>query len=279
VGDIVADFVTETEMRMASGLGPVRKRVTDAMVKIKFTPLQYNNLALLFPYATTQVGARLSTNTDQPVIITPVNGAPLTVANCLITKLPGLKLAARGAMLKELEITGLIKTGADYTAPAAGDFYSLGAVGSAVALAGYNAAQIYNGLYTLTWNGTTFYADQEGFDVEWDLKIAPVKVDVFPTLDYELVSFLARVSFTPVNMTEANYAALLPTGQAMGSDLTGYDAVIAATGGTPTVTLKNAAVNTGGLTWGAEKYRGNKLVFETIRNVTTNALAELFTVA
>ena len=280
--DINVDFISEFEAIKSSAFGPIRHQFKDGRVEVSLSPLNFTSLATLYPYATKMFMDRIYGTTDLPLVVTPRNGAPVTVVNAQITKLPGIKYAAKGSMLKAMMFTGLLAYNTDPATLA--NWYTVGSVGSNATLAGYDLTKIFNSRYSLVWNGLTILADDAGFDVEFDLKLDHIKGDVTPTIDMAFVELVCRIKFTPITVTnatpttgEAQYIGSLPFGTQIGADPTYSSAVISGdTSGDQTFTLANAYVSKGQLRYG-KNLRQGPVTIEQTRTVTSNLLVAPYT--
>ncbi len=276
-GDITVELITEYFEVGSSTFGTVSRRVRDRRVEISLTPLMWNDLAKLFPYATKAIGDTIYGATDVPLVITPRNGAPLTVANVAITQMPSIKLSATQSIMGAMKFTGLCANAADPATVAS--FYSFGTVGTNVAQTGLDLTKIPNALYSLALNAVN-YRSADGFAVEFDLGLDADKPDGDPTINMRLTQLDARLRFTPVGLTEAQYASLLALGMAfgIGAAPTGYAAAVTSGGG-PAVTLGNTIVTTGRVGYGPTTDRTGEIVLQSVRTVTAGALVALWTIA
>ena len=127
-GDITVSLITEFFEVGSSSHSVVSRRVMDQRVEIDFTPLMWNDLAKLIPYASANIGDTIYGATDKPMVITPRNGAPLTIANAAVTGLPSIKLSATQSILGAMKFTGLVANNSDPAVPA--NFFSFGTVGT-----------------------------------------------------------------------------------------------------------------------------------------------------
>lgn len=276
-GDITVELITEFFEVASSSHGVVSRRVLDRRVEISLTPLMWNDLAKIIPYASANIGDVIYGGTDKPMVITPRNGAPLTIANVAVTGLPSIKLSATQSIMGAMKFTGLVANNSDPATVA--NFFSFGTVGSNVAQTGLDLTKIPNALYTLAYNSVN-YRSQDGFDFEPDLGLEPDKADGEPTLNMRLTKLEARLRFTPTGITEAQYNTLLGLGMAFGIGVapTGRAAAVTSSGG-PAVTLANTIVTTGRAGYGATLNRTGEIELQSVRTVTAGNLAALWTLA
>lgn len=275
-GQIDVQLVTEFFDAAPQGFGVTQRRLQDRRVEVTFAPAMWNNLSVLFPYASKQIGDTLFPATDKALVITPRNGAPLTIPNAAITGLPNLRLSAVNSLIGNVTFTGLCADGAD---PATlSNFFTFGSAASNVAQSGLDLTKIANAKYTLARNSVDYLA-ADGFSLDWDLQTEADRPDGDTTINYRLTGLGATLRFTPSGMTEANYGALLE-GLAVGAAATGYDGTI--TGGSApavSVALDNLIVETANLNYGPAANRTGEVVMRAVRTVTSGALNALWTIS
>lgn len=275
-GDITVDLVTEYFDVTSSAHGNVGRRPMDRRVEVNFAPRMWKDLAKLFPYATKQIGDRLFPAADKALVITPRNGAPLTILNAAITQLPNINLGAQASALGGMRFTGLVIDGGD---PAdLDDLFTLGTVATGATMTGFDLTAVPNSKYTLTRNSVDMLSEA-GFAIAFDLGIEPVKGDGETTIDYIVTNLGATLSFSPWGMNEAAFRSLLDA-TGMGEEPTGHNAVIAgAATGKPSVTLANTyPAESGQLGYGATLNRTGQVTLRAVRKVTSDALSALWTI-
>jgi len=274
-GQIDVQLVTEFFDVAPSGFGTVQRRLADRRVEVRFTPAEWNNLGVMFPYASKQIGDTLFPAADKALVITPRNGAPLTIHNAAITGLPNLRLSAVNSILGPIAFTGLCKDGEDPATLA--NFFSFGVAAANAAQTGLDLSKIANAKYKLARNSVDFYS-ADGFSIDWELQTEPDRPDGDTTINYRLTGLAATLRFTPSGMTEVNYAALLD-GLAVGAPATGYDGTISG-GSAPavSVTLDNLIVETANLAYGPAANRTGEVVMRAVRTIATGALTALWTI-
>ncbi|MBI5770835.1 MAG: hypothetical protein HZA93_23865 [Verrucomicrobia bacterium] len=275
--DFSVDLVTEYFEVKSISHGRLGRRIKDRKVEIKGVPLEWTDLTKLFPYATHQPGDAVFGATDKAAVITPRTGAPLTVANVMVTKLPGLSLHPSKAMLRDMEFTGLCANASD---PAtAASFFSFGVAAAGVAQTAATLANIKNAFYSATFNSVT-YKPEDGFEVDFNLPLVPdmqdgltVGMRISPEESVE-----AAVKFKPLGLTEAQYATLMGWDTfGPGDDPFAGNLVISGHAtGKPTVTLSKMQVMQGGVRYGRDS-RAGEVTLASVRQISTNALTALWT--
>lgn len=273
--DIVTQILTEFVPVVTDAFGTVNQIVKDRMIKITLTPKSWSDLTKLFRYGALNIGDVLFGAADKAAVITPRNGAPLTIKNAMPTRLSSILLSGTRPILGAMEFTGLVALNSNPAEVA--NFLEFGAPATGVALTGFNAAAIPNGLYSALWNGVTIRS-ATGFAIELALGIDPDAPDGEPTLNYRITSLEATCKFTPVGMTEADYLSLLTLDKGIGASPTKSNIVITgAVAGMPIVTLTNCYVESGGLGHGKTIDRTGEVTLRSIRTETDGNLNALWT--
>lgn len=280
-GDVTATFSTPLFDKSSAAYGRHGQGVEDKRVAVSFTPVTYTaaQAALLCPYASTAIGASIYGATDTPLVITPINGRPLTLANAAVTGMPGMAFSAIKALWSgDVTLTGLCANNAD---PAlAASYYTWGNSDT-----GVNIGQDWvpaDDLY-LPYKGThsaTDYEALEGFTIAWTLNLSDYKPDNLGTVDMFLIDHTATLTFVPAGNTEAEIDALVDNfGLAIGAGATGADWVLAGPDtGDLRFTLKNTTPGADNeRVYGQDTDRFGELTFEAQRSVNAGATVALYT--
>lgn len=277
--DVVVDFITEYLDVETSAFGIVGRRVKTRRIEVSLAPKMWDTLTVLFPWATKNIGDTLFGATDLPLVITPRNGAPLTLANAAVTTMPGITLSAGKPMLRGgMKFTCLC---ANSGAPAtAANWFSWGTPATGVALSTFDLSKVPNCRYSAEWAAVT-YQSEEGYDLDFNLGLAPDVVDGEGTVNMRVTGLDASLKFVPTGKTEANYATLLGwEAKDIGSQPALSNAVVTGTGtGSPIVTLVNAQVMSGAARYGATVNRAGQVELMSVRTITSGALNALWTFA
>jgi hypothetical protein len=273
--DIVVNYITEYFTIATSAFGNVGQRVQSRRIEVSLTPKMWSDLTKLFPYAATAIGTAIFGATDKPLVITPISGAPLTLANAAVTQLPGITLSHGKPILRPMRFTALCANSADPAVQA--NWFAFGTAASGVALTGFDLTKIYNTRYSLAWNSVTYRAE-DGFAVDFNLGLAPDVVDGEGIVNYRITALDAAIKFVPVAKTEAEFATLLGWAKAPGAAPTLSSAVITGEGtGAPIVTIANAQVSQGSNRYGASVGRHGEIELQTVRSITAGAIDALWT--
>lgn len=276
--DIVVEFVRSRADRTVAAIGTVKRPFYDKMVRITFSPAEFDNLATLMPYGATKRGANIHTGTDKPIVITPLHGAPLTVTNVFLLESPSLKLDAQSATLGQCQLIGLLAN--DGNPASESDYFSFGSAATGAALTGLDLTKLINATYKATYNGVDYYGD-DGFQIDWATSLTPRVVAGYGTITYMFDSVSPTCAFTPSGpASEAAYAALLAMGTDMGEEPPRYDLTIAGpNAGDPLIVLDNMDVSgdTGGVKYGTSNRYGS-LTFQGARSMTSGLADAAYTV-
>ena len=275
IDDIRVRWITEYFDVQSSAFGRLKRRVKTRRIEVDVTPFSWADLTKLLPYATKQIGDTLFGATDKALVITPRNGAPLTLANAMVTQLPGIVLSVDKPILRPMKFTGLCANNTDPSVEA--NWFALAASAADVALTGLGAIPP-NCLYSMAYKSVT-ERSEEGFAIDINLGLTPDVVDGDGIVNYRVKELEASLKFKPSPKTEAAYATLLGwSGKGIGADPTAGDAVITGTGsGNPIVTIANMVPAEGGTLYG-EGNRLEQVELLSVRTTASNLLTALWTI-
>ena len=259
---ITANIESSTQDIDSSVAGKLDTIKTDQTGKISLTPVGNITQALLdlfFPSWMKKpvFGTSIMGETDRPLVVSSRAGMKVTFACAGLTKCPELLLSPVKTAFGGIEFTAVVANGK--LPGETGAFYS-------VAAAEYDGGEpSREGLsgrhYQATFGDLAIPDTQDGWTVTPELQLEPVGSDSQGTIDYTLSGVTVRASCTPLGLSEADILAALPVGKGRGASLaSASDLVIAADGGL-SVTLKNAALLTGPIQWGASQLRAGQLGF------------------
>ena len=277
--DINVELLTEFFDVENSALGPVDRRVSDRRVVLRFTPTEWVDLATLLPYATTLPGSDVFGGTDTPWTVNPLQTANSghVIGNCAVTRMPNLSFRTEVPVLGECEVTGLVANNGDPSDPA--DFVA--ATSSTGDMTAFGLSDVKTEAWTATLtgiNGGSAFHSENGFEVEWELQLEPIKPDGCGTVGMRMVSLSATARFVPVEMTTAEMRTALAAGSAgIGGSPTANNLVI--TGGGITFTLASCQLASSNSRYGQQSYRAGEVVLQARRTVSAGALAALWTIA
>lgn len=261
-GGITAEIESGTSPIVSSMSGTIDTIKTDQSGKITLTPvgnLSSAIVAALFPswVQKPDIGKSVFGSTDAPVVISSRAGTKVTFFATGLTKCPDLTLSPVKTAFGSMELTALLANGKLPTD--ANSFYKVETAAYAdgeaptAGLSGFH--------YTGTFGSLSIPDTMDGWTVSVALNLNPVTTDAQGTIDYTLQGVEVTAKCTPVGLTESQILAALPITKGRGASVaTTNDLVIEATGGLK-VTLKNAALITGPIQWGATMLRAGEIGF------------------
>ena len=276
--DITVTLVEEWSDSVTAGFGRIGRHLKNRHVEVSATPSAWDNLATLLPYASMQPGDVAYGSADVPLVITPRNGKPITILNAAITQLPSLKFSAESELFTgDIKWTGLVSLSGDPALTAS--YFTTGTAGVNVAQLGADNTKMFRGRYAGLRNSVALRGDK-GFDLSFSLSWDDDQPDGEVTLNKRLKSLEASIKCSPVGLTEADYLTLLNDGLDVGAQPACYDLVLTGPAtGYPIFTLANTHVEPGSLHYGnSNASRTGEVTFQSIRHITSNALAPLWTV-
>ena len=274
---ITAEVETSTGDVPSSVSGTLDQFKTDQVGTIRFTPggqLSAELLALLYPFGTPAIGARVFGDADVPLAIHSVAGTKVTFVNAALTTMPPLRLSPVQTAFGEAAFTALLGLG---KAPAdAGAFFTTES--AAYAAGGPDPAGIVGVQYAATYGALSIPDTTEGWTVTPEVQLEPVTTDLLGTVDYTVAGVGCTATCTPLGLTEAQILAALPLTKDRGTSLTGAsDLVITGANGL-TVTLKNATMLRGPLQWGNTTLRAGEVAFTAYRSFSGGVPGPVFSV-
>lgn len=274
--DIKVTIGNDTEDIACNGYGVIGRRRKGRSIKVTCTPLHWDNLTTLLPYAALQIGESVYGTTDKVLQVIPRNGANsgIKLLNAAVTKMPSVTYSAIKRPLGSMEFTGLIANSADPSLDAS--YYLVEAPG---ALPQPDLTKIRNGIYTASWGDALVnFGGVDGFELDTDLQLSPTDPDGHGIIDMYLAGLTASVKVTPVGLAWG--AVLGALGGAIGADLVHHDLVIKTGSGeaaTTVATIPNCQLITGEGEWGNDKRRVGALEFRSVRSAAGGALTPLWT--
>lgn len=260
----------------ANGYGVIDARKQDFQIQVNCTPLHWDNLATLMPYASQQIGTSIYGDTDKPLSIIPRSGANsgITLANAAPTVLPNITFSAIKPALGQMTFTGIIANNADPALTAS--YYTTAAVG---VLPNPDLSKIPNVLYTASW-GTVLqdFGSAEGFVIEPNLTTEDVSADDYGCVDKILTGLGCTVRVTPMGLTFAQILAAL-SGEGIGAaPAKNALSISGSVVGSPTFNLANAIVEQGAGAYGNTVKRVGELQFRNVRTANAGLLQPLWTI-
>ncbi|MFA6962446.1 MAG: hypothetical protein WC205_16950 [Opitutaceae bacterium] len=274
---INATISKETFEVLVDAYGVVDQRLKDISVQVTLTPKMWKDLAVILPYAAMNVGTSIFGAVDKPLVITPNNGQPLTIAAAAVTKLPSITLSTNKPILGSMEFSGMLANATEWAAAASR--VSLGVAASDVALTGFDLTKVPNYAYSAAI-GTLAFETEDGFQIDFSLSLDDQPTDSQGNIDKTLGTLTATCRCVPIGITQDEILTALAiqgTGVRRGASIGGADLVITGSEiGAPVVTLHGASLSQGGSIFQRGKKRAGEITFVTRRTVTTGVLGPLF---
>lgn len=259
-GDVQLDFVRESHEVESSVQGPFTEIQNSNAVLVKFQPKSvWSYKTVLLPaafIAPSYMGAFVFPAADQVVVVAGMDGGTWTLPNCRLTQMPDVFLGMGGDLFGECVLTGLH---ANNTDTAATDGLAAFTAGSAPSIADITDDHLEVPVVG-AWTGITGFSGvqaAEGWRLTHELRLAPVTQQK-QLAGYRLTGYRAMLSCQPMNVSQANLKAALradSTGGGAGTNLATAGADLAVTGTGISVTLKKAALRTGGFRFGSSVLR------------------------
>ena len=274
---ITADVESSSQEIPSSVSGAIDTIKTDQVGTIRLTPcgqLSDDLLALLYPYGTPTIGARVFPDADVPLTVHSVAGTKVTFVNAALTTMPPLTLSPVKTAFGEAVFTALLGLGKKPSD--ANSFFTTAA--AAYASGGPDPTGIVGVQYSATFGSLNILDTLDGWTVTPEIQLEPVTTDLLGTVDYTVSGVTCTAKCTPLGLTESQLLGALPIAKDRGTSLKGAaDLVITGAGGL-TVTLKNATMLRGPLQWGNTTLRAGEVQFTAHRAFTNGAPGAVFSV-
>ena len=195
-GGISLTFTNSTFDKETDGFGIVNRAKTDLQIVVEFEPVgEIEELAKLYPYGSTAIGASIYGSTDKPLVIV-AQGNTYTINNAQITSLPNIRCTANNTAFGSIQFTGLIENSGDPSTLA--DYYAVTQSGT-FADTVFDPSKLITAPYTATLGGSTTFYSEAGFEIAFDLSLTPVTVDGIGTVDMTLANLGATITCIPIN--------------------------------------------------------------------------------
>jgi hypothetical protein len=279
-GDVAVTVINDRFPVDTAHFGKVDERIQDRRVEVTFEPsgaISSALAAVLWPYGAFTVGSSIFTGTDKPLEIFGRDGRKITVHAAAITKMSTIRLGVNSTLLGPITFTGLVKNNVDPTNAAA--YYTEAAV-AYPGDTGFAIADIKTAAASAVWGASapwSSFTSENGFEVDFNLNLAPQKVDGIGTVDMTFQSLDVTLKAIPVGPAALDIlAALAPTSGLGASIATANNLTV--TAGTVAVMISKAAITESGLIFGAVAKRVGATTWMATRTITTGTADPLFTV-
>jgi hypothetical protein len=213
-GGVSLTMTNATFDKETDAYGVVSKSKTDFQIVVEFEPVgEIEDLAKLFPYGNTAMGASIYGGTDKPLVITAVD-ATYTIPNAAVTQMPSIRCSANNTAFGTVQFTGLISDDGD---PADLANYYIQDSGGSIGTA-FDPAKIITAPYQATLGAIGPFFSEGGFEISFDLSLNPVAVDGIGTVDMSLQNLGATITCIPTGIAEDSFDTFFDTLDA-GKDL------------------------------------------------------------
>ena len=275
---ITADVESSSQEIPSSVSGAIDTIKTDQIGTVKLTPcgqLSADLLALLYPYGTPTIGARVFPDADVPLAIHSVAGTKVTFVNAALTTMPPLLLSPVKTAFGEAVFTALLGLGKKPSD--SNSFFTTAA--ATYAAGGPDPSGIVGVQYAASYGSLNILDTLDGWTVTPELQLELVTTDLLGTVDYTVQGVGCTATCTPLGLSEDQILGALPLTKDRGKSLTGAsDLVITGANGL-TVTLKNATMLRGPLQWGNTTLRAGEVAFTAHRAFSQGTPGAVFSVA
>ena len=278
--DIVVTLTKESKERKASHLGKFDEILLAVKAEIKFKPIEWDNLSVLFPWSNYRLGQSVFPDTDEKTEIYSADGKKYTFHKTAITASPTIGAGVEKDLLGECTITALIGSSKTFADDAA-VFKVEDATFNPPDL---DMDKIFNIPFTVAYGNVSFAAE-EGVDIELQPTITERKRDDVGVYNYIFGGLEVSAKFRPVDITQEQYNAIASPngGVKRGRSLASIsnDLVIKGeTAGDPLLTLKKAVcAGTQELNFSVENSRFGELEFRATSSQYSVAKFTIGTVA
>jgi hypothetical protein len=203
-GGVSLTMTNATFDKETDAYGVVSKSKTDFQIVVEFEPVgEIEDLAKLFPYGNTAMGASIYGGTDKPLVITAAD-ATYTINNAAVTQMPSIRCSANNTAFGTVQFTGLLDLGGDPSVLA--DYYAV--AGGASIGTDFDPLKIITAPYRATLGAIGPFFSEGGFEISFDLSLNPVAVDGIGTVDMSLQNLGATITCIPTGLAESAFDAL-----------------------------------------------------------------------
>ncbi len=281
-GDIEFELGVETFPVETAIHGKVDERVRERVARVRFTPAgEWENLSVLWPYASTSIGASIFTGSDLPLVIQGADGRKVTLSAAAVTKMPDIILSTTRTLIGQVEFTGI---GSD-TIPWTTADSLVAEASNAYSDITFSPSAILTQPYTAAWGASppwSSFETLEGFTVSFETSFGDVSTDAGGLIDMTLGGIAVVARCQPVGISQAQLITAIGvqgTGNARGRSLLAgaNNLVISGTG--VVVTVRKANIRTAPLRYGNTTPRIGEVEFVANREFSTGVAQPLFAVA
>lgn len=260
--------------------GKVDERFQDRRIEVTFEPAGAISSALaavLWPYGSSTVGTSVFQAADRALEIFGRDGRKITVHAAGITKMPSIRLGVANTMIGPVTFGGVVKNNTDPTNATA--YYTEAAV-AYPGDTGFAVSDIKTAPASAAWGAAapwSSFVSENGFEIDFNLSLAPQKVDGIGTVDMTFQALDVTLKAIPVGPAATDILAKLSPTSGLGASIAGADN-LAVTAGTVAVAISKPAITDSGLVFGAAAKRIGATIWTATRTVTAGTADALFTV-
>ncbi|MDF3058020.1 MAG: hypothetical protein K0R17_2235 [Rariglobus sp.] len=256
--------------------GVMLRAHTDTTIEFTGTPKAWTTPAKLNPYASMAMGTLINGAVDKPLVITPINGKPLTIAAAAVKTPPNLMLSASKPMFGSCTWVGVLANNTAWSA--AGARYSFGADASGVALTGLVKAD----MAFCTWAGVlggVGFEHEDGIAIDFNVQLDEVPSDSFGIIDYSFGGIEVSVKYVPIGIGESAHldALGIQGGTVARGDSAAVSSLVVTGSGTRSVTVTGLAQRSAGSRYHRAQKRVGEIELVSNRDHTAGVLNALFT--
>jgi hypothetical protein len=279
-GNVEVKIINDRFNVETSHFGKVDERFSDRRIEVTFEPsgaITSALAAVLWPYGATTVGTSVFTGTDKTLEIFGRDGRKITVHAAALTKMSTLRLGVNTTLIGPVTFTGLVKNNTDPTNAAA--YYTEAAV-AYPGDTGFAVSDIKTAAAGAVWGASapwSGFTSENGFEVDFNLNLAPQKVDGIGTVDMTFQSLDVTLKAIPVGPAATDILAKIAPTSGLGASIAGADN-LTVSAGTVAVLLNKPAIVESGLIFGAAVKRIGSTTWTATRTITTGTADPLFTV-
>jgi hypothetical protein len=200
-GGVALSMSNETFDKETDAYGVVGRAKSDLKISISFEPVgEIEAITTLFPYASTLMGASIYGSTDKPLVLISAD-ATYTFLAAAITKIPTIKCSANSTAIGSVEFTAILKK--DGNPDIAADYFVKSAGGVVQAVV-FDPTTIVTAPYSATLGSLSFMSEA-GFEISFDAKMNPVKVDGIGTVDMSFQDLEFTVTCIPTGVPDTSF--------------------------------------------------------------------------
>lgn len=277
-GDVTLNFTPKSFAVTTAHFGEVDQRISDRIFEVSFEPVGTFTAALaalLWPYASTPMGASIYGITDRPLVIWTRDGQKLTLVNAAVTGMPNMHFGVGKTIQGAIKFTGLVANSTDPSNATA--YYTL-ASATYPGDSGFLVSDIKTQAYSSTWGSSPWssFFTEEGWDISFALNLKPQMVDGLGTVDMMLQGLAVTAKCVPVGVAAADILAKIAPDVALGNSIAALASNLVISGTGVYAQVNNAGMTDSGFSYGSEKKRIGPTTWKATRTITSGTPDPLF---